>query len=185
MTPPCWGLLALSFLGCARLEAGAKEDMAALFPPACESWRPSDSLRVFPGEKLYDLVDGGADVYLEYGFVRAGSRHYGTLNGGEISLEIHEMIDTAAAWGIFSFLAAGTGVAAPYGQEGVEGEDFVIFWKGRFVVLVSALDEKGRIGLGEMAEDVGRRVRPSGRRPALAEPLLRPELETSGIFLMR
>ncbi len=61
----------------------------------------------------------------------------------------------------------------------------MIFWKNRFVVLVTALNEGGRTGLGGMARDVGRRIRPGGRRPALAEALLQPEFRNSGVMFMR
>ncbi len=159
--------------------------LASFFPSECGSWRPVDSLRIFIGEKLYDLVDGGADVYLEYGFLCAGARPYSSPGRGEISIEVYDMCDTAAAWGIYSFLAAETGVAAAFGQEGVEGEDFVIFWKNRFVVLVTAIDEKGRVGLAELANDVSRRITPAGSRPDLAAVLLRPEFHNSGVLLMK
>lgn len=178
-------LLIICFVASAYCEAGPKDAFTALFPSTSGSWRPSDSLRIFSGKKLYDLIDGGADIYLEYGFVRAGSRHYRTPLGGEISLEVHEMRDTLAAWGIFSFLVKETGSPAVFGQEGVEGDDFVIFWKNRFVVLVTALNEGGRADLGGMARDVDGRIRPAGRRPALAEALLQPEFRNNGVMFMR
>lgn len=178
------GILLLCVLSSAHRDA-VGGGLASFFPSECGPWRPVDSLRLFVGDKLYDLVDGGADVYLEYGFLRAGAQHYSSPGGGEISLEVHEMCDTAAAWGIFSFLAAETGVAAAFGQEGVEGEDFVIFWKSRFVVLVSAIDEKGRIGLAEIAKGVSRLIPTAGRRPGLAEVLLRPEFRNSGVLFVK
>ncbi len=180
------GFLILCALIPGSPEAGGEGTLESFFPSACGFWSASDSLGIFRGKKLYDLIDGGADIYLEYGFVRAGSRHYGAPDGGEISLEIHEMRDTLAAWGIFSFLAAGgTGVPSAIGQERVEGTDFVIYWKNRFLVLVTAMNEKGRAGLGVLAEEVSQLIRPAGRRPDLAEALLRREFRNSDVFLLK
>ncbi len=185
MNRPAFGILALCGVISTYAGAGMDRDLASFFPAACGSWQAADSLRLFTGEKLYDLVDGGADIYLEYGFLRAGAQHYSGPHGGEISVEVHEMSDTTAAWGIYSFLAAETGVAAVFGQEGVEGEDFVIFWKGRFVVLVSAINDEGRAGLAELADEVSRRIPPAGSRPDLAEILLRPEFHNDGVLFMK
>jgi hypothetical protein len=177
--------LLLISLAPAHLEAEAERTLASFFPSACGIWHPADTLRIFAGKKLYDLIDGGADVYLEYGFVRAGARHYSVAAGGEISLEIHEMRDTLAAWGIFSFLTAGTGSPAAFGQEGVEGDDFVIFWKSRFLVLVTALNENGRSGLSSLADAASEHIRPAGRKPELARTLLLPEFQNSEVVLVK
>ncbi len=185
MTRPARILLVLCFFLSVRGAGGGKDTIASFFPSVMGSWTASDSLRLFSGKKLYDLIDGGADVFLEYGFVRAGSRHYGSPGGGEISVEVHEMRDTLAGWGMFSFLAAGTGTPSGFGQEGVEGEDFVIFRQNRFVVLVTALNENGRAGIGAMAAVVSRRIRPGGRMPRLAEVLLRPEFRNSDVLLLK
>jgi Family of unknown function (DUF6599) len=178
-------LLVFCSLASVRLPAGVKDTLASFFPADAGGWCPSDSLRIFEGSALYDLIDGGADIYLEYGFVRAGARHYGNPPGGEMSVEVYEMRDTLAAWGMYSFLAAGTGGRTAFGQEGVGGEDFVIFWKNRFVVSVTALTAEGRTGLGVLAGGVDRRIRPAGRRPDLAEALLQPEFANTDVYLVK
>lgn len=178
-----WALLVLLVIAAGRLEAG--DSLVSVIPAACGFWSPTDSLRLFPGEKLYELIDGGAEIFLEYGFVRAGSRHYSTSENGELGVEVHEMRDTVAAWGIFSFLAAGTGVPAAFGQDGVQGDDFVIFWKNRYVVLVTAINEKGRSGIRGMAGTIDQLIRAAGRRPDLAEALLHPEFRNSDVLLMK
>jgi hypothetical protein len=95
------------------------------------------------------------------------------------------MKDTTAAWGIFSYVAAGTGSAAPYGQEGVGGEDFVIFWKDRYLVSTTALSPEARPGLDLFARRADRAIGPRGRRPAIAELLLRPGFLNTEVFLVR
>ena len=57
--------------------------------------------RTFNGESLYGYIDGGADLYLEYGFetVRVTSFILGTA---KYKIDIYRMSDPGSAFGIFS-----------------------------------------------------------------------------------
>jgi hypothetical protein len=170
-----------------RPSAEEADLLESCFPSSDEikQWVRSDSIRIFEGRELYLLIDGGADIYLEYGFVRAGTERFANAAGNQISLEMYEMKGPESAYGIFSFLAAGTGRPASFGQAGTSGEDFVIFWKGRFVVSVTALDEGGRAGLSEVARAVDLKMKSGGSRPALTEVLLQPAFANSEVVYLR
>jgi hypothetical protein len=67
-----------------------------------EGWRPAGSPTVFKGESLFEHINGGADIYYEYGFVEVAVEYY--ENGDkEVSVEIYRMDDAAAAFGIYSY----------------------------------------------------------------------------------
>jgi len=170
-----------------RPAAEGADVLASFFPSSNEidQWVQSDSLRIFEGRDLYLLIDGGADIYFEYGFIRAGSAHYGNTGGNQLSLEIYEMKGPESGYGIFSFLAAGTGRPASFGQAAISGEDFVIFWKGRFVVSVTALDEGGRTGLSELVRAGDLKMKSEGSRPILTEVLLQPQFANSEVVYLR
>lgn len=55
----------------------------------------------FDGKSLWGYIDGGADVYLEYGFSRLHLQEVNYKNE-HIKLEIYRMKDPSAAFGIFS-----------------------------------------------------------------------------------
>lgn len=55
----------------------------------------------FNGKSLWGYIDGGADVYLEYGFSRLHLQEVRFKNS-RIKLEIYQMKDPQAAFGIFS-----------------------------------------------------------------------------------
>lgn len=55
----------------------------------------------FNGKSLWGYIDGGADVYLEYGFSRLHLQEV-SFNKSRIKLEIYQMKDPQAAFGIFS-----------------------------------------------------------------------------------
>ncbi|MBN1952275.1 MAG: hypothetical protein JW801_13830 [Bacteroidales bacterium] len=57
---------------------------------------------VYPYDDLYILINGGADVYYEYGFSQVLNAAYLTGSGDRIEVYIYEMTDVPAAFGIFS-----------------------------------------------------------------------------------
>ncbi|MDO9512293.1 MAG: hypothetical protein Q7J34_11085 [Bacteroidales bacterium] len=64
------------------------------------------SIETYPGEDLFFLIDGGAELYLEYGFDRVEVRDFSNNDGMKIHLEEYKMKDSLAAWGIY-FLRTG------------------------------------------------------------------------------
>lgn len=64
-------------------------------------WIQSSPPRTFSGEALYDHIDGGAEIFLELGFKTCTVSRCAGPGGGEIVLESYEMVDSAAALGIY------------------------------------------------------------------------------------
>jgi hypothetical protein len=57
--------------------------------------------RIFTNESLYGYIDGGAELYLEYGFDSLLVTDL-TFKNHDIKAEVYRMTDPAAAFGIFS-----------------------------------------------------------------------------------
>jgi hypothetical protein len=57
--------------------------------------------RIFDGNSLWGYIDGGADIYLEYGFEKLIAQGI-ELNKSNFKVEIYKMKDAEAAFGIFS-----------------------------------------------------------------------------------
>ncbi len=66
-----------------------------------EGWTRSASPRTFSGEALYDHIDGGAEIFLELGFRTCIVSRYAGPGEAEVVLESYEMMDSAAALGIY------------------------------------------------------------------------------------
>jgi hypothetical protein len=56
---------------------------------------------IFNGSELWGLINGGADLYLEYGFDKLLLQEI-TLNGEQFRIEINQMQDEISAFGIYS-----------------------------------------------------------------------------------
>jgi len=59
------------------------------------------ALSIYEGKKLYAYIDGGADIFFEYGFYRVLTQNY-RYHDESIIVDIYDMIDTNAAFGIYS-----------------------------------------------------------------------------------
>jgi hypothetical protein len=132
---------------CAFRFAAAQTEMATYFPQPQEilSWHPVDSVRVVAGEDLFQMIDGGADMYLEYGFQRVAAVEYQDVRERSIRLELYEMTAAAAAFGVYSINKPSDGKIISIGNEGVISSYYLMFWKGRFLVYLSASDTSSEV----------------------------------------
>jgi len=75
---------------------------AALFPAdgVVAGCTRTGAVEIYTGSELYGLIDGGAELFLELGFVRTTVQRY-AFAGQEISLELYRMRDPAAALGVY------------------------------------------------------------------------------------
>ena len=86
------------------LSAGLKSQVHEVLPSIDNNDLPEakfSSVRTFSGESLYGYIDGGADLYLEYGFTGVIVKEFVYLKG-KYKTEVYKMINPEAAYGIFS-----------------------------------------------------------------------------------
>jgi hypothetical protein len=142
-------------------------------PNELEPWHLVDSVRVFTGEELYTLIDGGADMYLEYGFQRVITAVYENPQERSIKLEIYEMTDAAAAFGLFSLNIGTQGKQVAIGNEGRQYDYHIMFWKNRFLVFVSGNDtlKETSAGIRTIAAIVDEKLGQLGKKPPILEYL--------------
>lgn len=120
-------------LGCASRPDG----MTRLLPSqsVLNGWRISGDPEVYEEEALYDRINGGAEIFFEYGFERALYQEYGR-NDDSLHVEIYEMADDTAGFGIFSINRSPRADNVPVGAGGQKGSDMVTFWQQNYFVVV-------------------------------------------------
>jgi hypothetical protein len=67
---------------------------------AVAGWKKSEAARVFGGADLYGYIDGGAELFLEFGFDRLTLQKFRS-GQNELIVEIYRMADPVAATGIY------------------------------------------------------------------------------------
>lgn len=87
---------------CAAAIAAASLNAAIVVPPDsfAPGWKKSEALREFPGSRLFDHIDGGAELFLEFGFKGLCLQRY-KKGEDELALEIYEMESPEAALGLY------------------------------------------------------------------------------------
>jgi hypothetical protein len=89
----------------------------------------------FQGDDLYDYINGGAELYLSYGLTRMTGAKYNAENLPQITIEIYEMTSPQNAFGVYT--QSRDRDEHVFGQGSQRFNDFILFWKDRFFVVVN------------------------------------------------
>ncbi len=151
---------------------GAPAPISGLLPASGEvkGWVSEETPQVFEGDGLFKYMDGGAEIYKEYGFGRLAVREYRNAAGRSIVVEVFEMSGDAGAFGIFTFKSAAEGKSVDMGFEGQLAEYYLNFWSGKYLVTVTGQEEDAETlaGVESLGRAVASRVGRAGNRPAVA-----------------
>jgi len=143
-------------------------------PDEMEGWAPGESMS-FRGESLFDHIDGGADIYFEYGFTTLVTQEY-EKEDKAVSIEIYCMDNPSSAYGIYSYSRHPTLSPAEVGSEGTIHPRGIFFWQDRYYVDVRQM--KGPLIHGEeflsLAKAIEKKIETKVAKPA-AMSLLPPE----------
>jgi len=173
----------------AAISTPAALDLNAFLPAAADlrEWAPKDPPQEFKGDDLFLYIDGGAELYREYGFRQVIAQDYRNGKGKIISLEIFEMASAEAAYGMFSFKSSGRGKPAAVGQDGRLEDYFLNFWKGPCLVTLTGYDAGPECvrGILEIARAVDARIRLQGSRPSLLYVLPKEWMKASRLVYLR
>jgi hypothetical protein len=157
----------------------AARDLSPLVPTSVNGWQARDAGRQLGPETIFEALNGGAEVYLDFGFVRMLLREYDRPHHPRITIYLFDMGRPAEAYGIFSHEREGRPVDVGAGAD--LGEGLLRFWKGRYFASLFAARETtaAREALLALAREVAGRI-PSGGRPDPLVDLLPPEGQQGG-----
>jgi hypothetical protein len=168
-------VLAVSLAGGSALASAATDDLRSLLPAADQlpAWRLVDPPRIFTGDDLFDLIDGGADLYLEYGFSQVISSRYEGASSATLQIEVYQMRSAAAAYGIYSITQSGQGTAVDIGQAARLFDYYLVLWKGPYYVSVTASGSSPTVRneVMQAARLIAARIKATGIIPPLAAQL--------------
>lgn len=172
-------------------EIRPKEGISLLLPESdeVENWTEFDLPQHVVGEDLFTLINGGAEIYHEYGFHQAVNHSYESDDGRAINVEIYEMASPESAFGIYSFKTGDEGEEIPVGNDGLLESYYLNFWKGNYLVTLVGFDtepETVEIIL-EMARLIDGKIESEGDpvRPAVVRYLPAKGLNESTVVYLR
>ncbi|OGG01975.1 MAG: hypothetical protein A3F83_08710 [Candidatus Glassbacteria bacterium RIFCSPLOWO2_12_FULL_58_11] len=141
-------LLLTALAGCGRQAPGTGSgdilDRAAHKLPG--GWRTVAPPKVYQDRALYDYIDGGADLYMEFGFSEVAAGQYQTPRGKTIYLNLFKMAGPKAAFGIFSVTRRLEFRPVKLGLIGARTDYEEIFCKGEYFVEAQAMEADSTSG---------------------------------------
>lgn len=122
------------------MDDNKEKDIISFCPVKSEvkNWQPDGEPEIAKGEDLFLVINGGAEIYHEYGFKNAVFQTY-VNNGNSINLEIYEMQSNTAAFGMYSFKTGKEGLSLNLGYEGWLESYYLNFWKGNYLVTLTSM----------------------------------------------
>jgi len=161
------------FPACAK--ATIEEDGLRQFLPGKElkNWQAEDSPQQYGGDDLYLYINGGAEIYHEYGFEQVIVQDYSNKQGKSISIELFEMSGPESAFGMYRFKSSSLGKELSIG-DGAGLEDYYLnFWKGKYLITLTGFDADTEtvLGLKQIAEAIDARIKSEASVPKLVKML--------------
>lgn len=90
-------------------------------------------------ENLYDYINGGAELYISYGFRKVYSKTYIADNQPNIIVDVFDMNSPKDAYGVFMYSAEE--VSELVGQGTQYNEGFMLFWMDHYFVSIMSYPE--------------------------------------------
>jgi hypothetical protein len=154
---------------------------SALMPAdgALPGWKKTQAVRVFSRADLYGYIDGGAELFLEFGFDTLSLQKY--QNGqSEVAVEIYRMTDAPAALGTYLMKCGKEVRDASFAPRHTINKHQLMFVRGRFYVTINNLS--GSEGLAADLAKFGALVAaklPAGS--AASQASAQPALPSAGL----
>jgi hypothetical protein len=164
-----FALLWILLLGAGSAAPAAFAD-AALLPPNgfLQIWKQSGNPRVFTASDLYGHIDGGAEIFLEFGFEQLTVQRYkpdfqpGTAKNAadEFAVEIYRMADPVAATGMYLMNCGREAPDASFMERHTLNQFQLLFKRNRYYVMVNNAEgnDKLRAGMLEFGRYLAARM---------------------------
>lgn len=108
------------------------------FPDTIGDWKLGANPQIFKGDDLFLYIDGGAELYHEYGFAEISVADY-ARDDDAVTVEAYRM--TGNAFGIFSILRGDDDEAVDVGCGGIWSDYYMLFWSDSYLVAITAQTE--------------------------------------------
>ncbi|HUU51681.1 MAG TPA: DUF6599 family protein [Candidatus Heimdallarchaeota archaeon] len=150
-----------------------------------DNWERNLDFEEYKGEDLFFYINGGAEIYHEYGFERVIVQDYQNRNGRSASLEVYKMSSPDSAYGMYTFKSSGKGQELTVGH-GCKLQDYYLnFWKGQYLVTITGFDaEKETIdGLKSIANVVDKKIQTqaNAEMPVIHSRLPQEDLDAQSV----
>lgn len=164
-----------------KIDIAAQVDPAQLLSETISSWKVSEQDRFFNDSTLYNYIDGGAELFISYGFTKVFNRNYSRTNQPNIIVDIFYMNSSADAYGVFMH---STGrIENDFGNQSQTTKGSVIFWKDNFYVSIMSNPETAdsKVAMANIAGIIDKSIPEKGNFPPIINLLPETNLDKKSI----
>jgi hypothetical protein len=111
--------------------------------PQIDGWKTGVEAQVYDANNLWDLIDGAADLFLEYSFADLKLARFTNSSGIEIKAELYRHADNLNAFGMYSQERDPSNHFINAGLQGYIEEGVLNFVDGEYYIKLSTL-QKGK-----------------------------------------
>jgi len=178
------GLLVIPLSQCLYSQEEDRDYLAALLPDDQEisGFSSTGAASYYFGDEMYSYINGGADIYIEYGVTGVVSAYYSNVKGKNIHIEVYLMENSDAAFGIFSTSKVDNGKPVDIDSEGVIYKTYLDVWKDRGFIRISFTGTEGisdNTILIDFGKSIAERIKTKANLP---EIISITENNKSGLF---
>lgn len=106
--------------------------------PTIPGWTCTLESRVYDANDLWDIIDGAADLYLEYAFIDLHIARYTTGSGREVKAELYRHRDMENAFGMYTVERNTDYHFITIGTQGYQQSGVLNFTEGEFYIKLSS-----------------------------------------------
>lgn len=138
--------------------------------PVLSEWTEVEPPKVYEGDDLFILINGGADLFFEYGFQNVVLYKYVNNQNQRIRAEVYEMEDDHAAYGIYLKYLPKDAKALETGDKGYVSDSYLGFWKGKYFCIITLENPDEKVGADAiyLAEVFDEKLKGEGSVPQIS-----------------
>ncbi len=173
-------LVVLAFLvSCSPAPAPPEtgSDAIALLPqPATlDGWAVAEGPVSYDSDGLFEYLNGGAPLYLKYGFEELAHARYqqGEDEFASVTIDVFQMSSELGAFGLYSSVRPPAAVPREWGAEGYRSGSVAAAWRGSVYVHAEADEDRPELidALERMVESICQTAGGTTSSPSILEPL--------------
>ena len=140
-------------------------------PGAYGEWKSEKEPVFYTPENLYEYINGGAELFISYGFLNMASCPYSKGEFQQIKVDICDMGNSKNAYGIFSHSRESIDHFVSEGVESEYSSGLLTFWKGRYCVSILAYPETDakKAIVKQIADKIAAAIQEPGKKPEILD----------------
>ncbi|MFC2135356.1 DUF6599 family protein [Bacteroidota bacterium] len=178
-------LIFIPLLSTIILNAQSRIDPWEKLPDEINGWRSINEDRIYHEDDLFDYIDGGAELFLSFGFNQVFNRIYSQADQPDIYVDVFEMTSAFNAYGVFTLSTEKPGREFGQGSQYTQGS--ILFWKNKYFVSIITNPEtpEAKETIFKIAQLLDESIPNVGALPGILDYLPQEHMENGSIRYFR